>query len=67
MNKITIERAYGEDKHYRIVPVGFDIFVGGEWGNRFRTLRECKDALALDGILYTPEMRKTLPAVGALL
>ena len=60
MNKITIERAYGEDRDYRIVAVGFDIFVGGEWGNRFRTLRECKLALALDGIQYTPTMRKVI-------
>ena len=58
MMKITIERAYGMDKAGNDIPVGFDIFVDGEWGNRFRTLRACKEALALDGIQYTPAMRK---------
>ena len=58
MMKITIERAYGMDKNGNDVPVGFDILVNGEWGNRFRTLREVKAALALDGIQYTPAMRK---------
>ena len=57
---ITIERAYGEDKNGMDVPVGFDIFVDGAWGNRFRTLRECKEALALDGIQYNPTMRKVI-------
>jgi hypothetical protein len=60
MMKITIERAYGMDKMGFDVPVGFDIFVDGEWGNRYRTLRECKEALALDGIVYTPTMRKVI-------
>jgi hypothetical protein len=67
MNKITIERAYGMDKRGNDILVGFDIMVNGEWGNRFRTLRECREALLLDGIQYTPQMRKTLPAVGDLL
>lgn len=58
MMKITIRRAYGMDKAGNDIPVGFDIFVDGEWGNRFRTLRECKAALALDGIAYTPAMRQ---------
>jgi hypothetical protein len=60
MNKITIERAYGMDKNGHDIVVGFDIFVDGQWGNRFRTLRECREALALDGISYTPTMRKVI-------
>lgn len=56
--KITIERAWGVNKAGFDVPVGFDIFVDGVWGNRYRTLRQCKEALALDGIQYTPTMRK---------
>lgn len=60
MNKITIERAYGMDKMGNDVPVGYDIYVDGVWGNRFRTLRQCKEALALDGIEYTPTMRKVI-------
>ena len=58
--EITIERAYGMDKNGMDVPVGFDIMVNGEWGSRFRTLRECKVALALDGIEYNPTMRKVI-------
>lgn len=58
MMKITIVRAYGMDRRGNDVEVGFDILVDGNWGSRFRTLRECKDALALDGITYTPAMRK---------
>jgi hypothetical protein len=61
MMKITIERAYGMDKNGNDILVGFDIMVNGEWGNRLRTLRECKQALALDGIQYTPDMRKVIP------
>lgn len=57
---ITIERAFGMDKNGNDVPVGFDIFVDGEWGNRFRTLRECKEALASEGIQYNPTMRKVI-------
>lgn len=60
MNKIAIERAYGMDKNGMDVPVGFDIYIDGVWGNRFRTLRQCKSALALDGIQYTPTMRKAV-------
>jgi hypothetical protein len=51
---VTIERAYGMDKRGNDVPVGFDIFVDGQWGNRFRTKRECIAALAKDGIAYNP-------------
>lgn len=58
MMKITIERAFGMNKVGADVPVGFDIFVNGQWGNRFRTLREVKAALLLDGIEYNPTMRK---------
>lgn len=58
MTKITIERAYGMDKNGIDRPIGFDIFVNGNWANRFRTLRECREALAIDGIEYTPAMRK---------
>lgn len=57
-SKITIERAYGEDKYGMDVPIGFDILINGEWGNRYRTLREAREALAIDGITYTPTMRK---------
>ena len=60
MNKITIQRAFGMDKLGRDVPVGFDIYVDGNWGNRFRTLREVKVALAADGIQYNPTMRKVI-------
>lgn len=60
MMKITIERAYGMNKVGADVPVGFDIFVDGNWGNRFRTLREVKEALAKEGIEYTPTMRKVI-------
>jgi hypothetical protein len=55
---ITIERAWGMDKHGNDVPVGFDIFVNGQWGNRFRTKRECMVALAQNGITYNTTTRR---------
>lgn len=57
---ITVERAYGMNRVGADVPVGFDVLVNGQWGNRFRTLREVKVALALDGIQYNPTMRKVI-------
>lgn len=57
---ITIERAYGMNRNGMDVPIGFDIFVDGCWGNRYRTKRECIAALALDGIVYNPTAGKVI-------
>lgn len=46
----TIERAWGMNSKGMDVKIGFDIFCNGNWCNRFRTRRECIEALALDGI-----------------
>lgn len=60
MKQITIQRAYGMDRLGRDILVGFDIYVDGSWGSRFRTLRQCRAALAVDGIQYTPTMRRVI-------
>lgn len=57
---ITIQRAYGMNRAGADILVGFDILINGQWGSRFRTLRQCRAALAVDGIQYTPTMRRVI-------
>jgi hypothetical protein len=43
--RYTIERAWGMTKDGRDKQVGWDIFCNGNWGNRYRYLRDAKAAL----------------------
>ena len=47
MSTLTIERAWGMDKHGMDKQVGWDIFQDGNWGNRYALLRDAKAALAV--------------------